>query len=689
MPRHAGALGALERLLADRDQRGRVAEILEPHFRKTQEWRKLADVLEVSLESIDDSERRSAILVEVAGIEEKLGRLDKALDARGRAWLEDVTSPRNLAALEPRAQNGRLFQQYVDILRAGTDKADDPSLQSALWAMIASLLESRLGDSASAIDAWRSAIAARPDDEQAFVALERLLAQAGRSSDLAEALEQHLDIVSDADRRKALTKRVAVLYEDALRNPDKAVESWRTVLEVDDADEEALDALARLYIAASEWRELVDIYQRKIELSRDPQSLRYLRFLSARVFEEKLEEADEAASQLRAVLDANPGDADALAMLDRIFTREKQHFELLEILDLRVAGAEGPDQDALAFRAAELVEKELDDQSGAIARYRDIVSRSPGHDGARQALWKIARDESYRLQAVAALEPVLRSTREWTELVELQELRLEVEETPGVRLEILTEIARIREQEQNDSRRAFDAWALAFAEEPSEAGPREALERLAASTGEYAKLAAVYSGRLESHLDPELEQTLAWRLAQLYEEQLGEPGKAVEFLQRIVSVPGQEAAALSRLETLLDKLARYKELEEVLEREADVAVDSAAQAGFLASLGELRLSKLDNKEGAMVAFRDALERQPEHTKALAALHSLLADSDLKRDVADILEPLAEARGDFGTRSRRSARPRSCAERPAWRDSFPIPNPRPRPARRHCAKAAAA
>ena len=103
MPRHAGALGALERLLADRDQRGRVAEILEPHFRKTQEWRKLADVLEVSLESIDDSEKRSAILVEIAGIEEKLGRLDKALDARGRAWLEDVTSPRNLAALEPLA----------------------------------------------------------------------------------------------------------------------------------------------------------------------------------------------------------------------------------------------------------------------------------------------------------------------------------------------------------------------------------------------------------------------------------------------------------------------------------------------------------------------------------------------------------------------------------------------------------
>ena len=39
------------------------------------------------------------------------------------------------------------------------------------------------------------------------------------------------------------------------------------------------------------------------------------------------------------------------------------------------------------------------------------------------------------------LEPVLRESREWARLVELLQLRLEVEEAPGVRLELLTEIA--------------------------------------------------------------------------------------------------------------------------------------------------------------------------------------------------------------------------------------------------------
>jgi tetratricopeptide (TPR) repeat protein len=645
MPRHAGGLTALERLLGDRDHRARVAEILEPHFRRTQEWRKLADVLEVSLEGIDDSDRRSAILVEVAGLEERLGRIDKALGARGRAWLEDVTSTENLAALEPLAQSGRLHQQYADILREGTDKADDTALAGSLWAMIANLRETRLADVAGAIDAWRQAIDARSDNEDAFLALERLLGQAGRANELADTLEQHLEIVSDADRRKVLTKRMAVLFEDALRNADKAVEAWRSVLDVDDADEEALDALGRLYVAGGNWRELVEVYQRKIELARDPQSLRYLRFLSARVYEEKLEEPDEAASQLRAVLDAHHGDVDALTMLDRIFTRENQHFELLEVLDLRAAASDGAERDALAYRAAQLVEKELDDQGGAVARYRDILARTPSHEGARTALWTIARGESYRLPAVAALEPVLRAGREWPLLVDLLELRLGAEETPGVRLEILTEIARIQESADGDQRRAFDAWAAAFAEDPREAAPREALERLAEKSGEPARLAEVFEARLDDGLDTDLEQTLCWRLASIYEEKLGNPERAVDFLRRLTTLPGQEIPALARLEVLLGRLARWRDLEEVLDREADVAPDGKAQAGFLASLGELRFARLDDREGGVRAFRDALERDPNHPRALSALRAHLTDEDLRREIVDVLEPLAEVRGD--------------------------------------------
>ena len=340
-----------------------------------------------------------------------------------------------------------------------------------------------------------------------------------------------------------------------------------------------------------------------------------------RVYEEKLEEADEAASQLRAVLDANPGDADALAMLDRIFTREKQHFELLEILDLRVAGAEGPDQDALAFRAAELVEKELDDQSGAIARYRDILSRSPGHEGARQALWKIARDEAYRLQAVAALEPVLRSTHG------VDRAGRAAGAAPGGRGDpgrAAGDPDRDRPHPGAGAGRfpaGLRRLGAAFAEEPVARPGRarrwSAWRRPPASSPGWPRCTAA-GWRATSIPIWSRRWPGGWRSCT--RSSWASRARRSSSCGGSSSVPGQEAPALARLEVLLDKLARYKELEEVLEREADVAVRQR-RAGRLPGQPGRAAPVEAGQHGRGDASPSATRwsAQPTHAKALAAL----------------------------------------------------------------------
>ena len=334
--------------------------------------------------SIDDSDKRSArSWSRSPGIEEQLGRLDKALDARGPG----LAGGRHLApqpggARAAGRRTGGCTSSYVEILRAGTERADDPSLQAALWAMIASLR----GDPPGRRRRRPSTPGARPSPRAPTTR---------RPSSPSSGCWPRPAARPSWPRRWSSTWRSSATPSGARpspsgwrccsrtpsRNPDKAIEAWRRCWRSTTPTRRRWTpwrgCTSPPASGASWWTST----SARSSCPATPQSLRYLRFLSARVYEEKLEEADEAASQLRAVLDANPGDADALAMLDRIFTREKQHIELLEILDLRVAGAEGPDQDALAFRAAELVEKELDDTSGAIARYRDILSRSPGPRG--------------------------------------------------------------------------------------------------------------------------------------------------------------------------------------------------------------------------------------------------------------------------------------------------------------------
>ncbi|HVR01060.1 MAG TPA: tetratricopeptide repeat protein [Polyangia bacterium] len=645
-PGRREAIAALERVAADPDHRQRVAVVLEPVYRATGDRGKLVGALEAQLETIDDREQRVAILREMADNYQRLGRLDLAFDCRARAWLVDVSSADTLGEMEELAVSARQYAPLVATLGKGAVEAIDPDLQAQLWGIAARLSEEHLGDVAQAVEAWRSALAARPDDADAFRALERLLSQAARPDELVEILEKHAEVTLDATEKKAITKRVAVLYEDALKQSEPARRAWEAVLEIDANDVEALDALAQLHAAGSSFRELAEVLERKLQLVELPAVRRALHLDLARLYDDRLQEPDQAVEHLRTVLEESPADREALAALDAIFTRDERHADLLEVLDDRAAGETSADaRDALALRAARLTEVELGDVEAGIARYRKILGASPQHAGARDALATIARGADYRLPAIAALEPVLRAARDWTGVVELLELRLAAEDAAAERIATLAEIARIEETARRDVGRAFDAWARALTEEATASAPREALERLAAATGDFAGLARVYAERIDATFDASLQRALAMRLAELHENQLADLSKAADYLRQALSLPGDEAIVLAALERVLRRQDAHAELGEILGREAEVAADSMAQAEFLAALGELRLRALDDAEGALAAFRDALERNPGHRAAHGALVELLERQETREGALEILEPLAEARGD--------------------------------------------
>jgi len=646
-PGHPNAIAALEGILGDPEQRARVAELLEPAYRTLRNLRKLSDILEVRLETIEDPLRRVAVLREKQAAEVQLGRPAKALDALGRAWLEDVSDTLTLAELDDLAAAANGWQRLVAILDKGIEAALVPDLRADLYARKAKILEERLAALDLAVEAWREAIASRPDHPQAFTAIERLLEAAGRAAELAETLEKHGEVVVEAREREQLAKRVAVLYERVLGEPEKAIAAWRSVLDLDQENAEALDSLERLYSELGDWTSLAEVLQRKVEGCHDVATLRRLWFQAAHLHDEKLNDASEAASQLRAILDIDPDDAEALDFISQIYSREGKHAELVEVLDARARGASSAEErDALALRAAQLVQTELGDVVGAVERYRLILARTPNHEKGRAALWELARHEDHRATAIAVLEPVLRAGEEWRSLMELFELRLLSEDDPAQRLATLAEMARVAEQNLHDAAAAFATWARALGEDARDTTVRAALERLAVAQGALPELARIYEERLKDSYDTEVQRWLASRLAALYEQSLANPGRAVDLWREVAGTPGGEAEALGHLEVLLRGLGRSAELEEVLLRQAEIAVHPPTQADRWAALGELRLQDLSDPDGAIDAFQAALERVPTQGAALVALRAMAASAEPSLAVLDILEPLAEARGDF-------------------------------------------
>jgi len=685
------ALTALEQLLGslpERDSlRFRTAQIVEPIYKRADKWQSLAGIYEVELLFIDDKPRRIELFKEIAQLQEQRGNdLGAAFRALSRAWSEEASEGE--AREEPLYQEmlrlaGALpcWPELVAILDRAVENSYDRELQARVFARIATIYDEKLDDRERAIEAWRKVTAVHDDSQDAWQKLERLLALSQRYGELVVVLEKLFTLCHELPEQKRLLYHAAQLYEQVLGQPERAIATWRQVLQLDEQDGQALDALGRLYESREAWRDLCWVYTQQIELAPSESERRPLRFAMARVYEDKLSDSFEAIGAYKGALEANERDSEAVAALARLYEREGQWADHLEALDKLAALTDNPSDAArrleLELQAARVTEEKIQQADAAIQRYQRVlefetpVAQDVGdwmsaaqvelstvfnadrlrllqiQGEARTALERLVQQSETRDAAAAVLEPLYRKQSEWRPLVDLLELKLAAEGDLSDRRRLLAQIAELHETGLHDPQAAFAVWGRVLAEDAEDSEAVQQLERLAEARGEFSELARLFEERLEASGDPEVQRGFALKLAVLYESHLHDDSQAIARYRLVLALPGEQMTGLSALDRLLSRTGATSELAEILEHEAEVSEDVEAQAEFLYRLGELRASSLYDLDGALGAFRKALERHPQHAGARAAVERLIASPAHALLALELLEPLAETERDFG------------------------------------------
>ncbi len=693
LARHAQngtAIAALERLLSGLSERHtlrfRVAQILEPIYKASDAWAKLAGVYEVHLLFIDDKARRVELLREISRLEETRGHnLEAAFAALARAWNEESGEgeDRERPLYEELARLSAGLGEWsklVALLEQGVESSYDNQLSARVYARTAGIYDTHLQNRGKAIEAWRKVTGTQDEDETAWKNLERLLSAEGRAAELVSVLEKRFTLSHDVEEQKSLLFRAGRLYEGELAQPEKAIATWRQVLQLDEHDATALEALASLYEAREAWRDLCWVYTQQIELAKSETTRRPLRFAMARVYDEKLGDTSEAMGAYKSAIDANSSDIEAIAALSKLYEREGQWADHLETLDqlskLKDDTGEGAERTAIKLQAARVTEEKLGEIEAAIRRYQEIIEgevpaeqevadwmsaaqvelstmfnagrlrMAQFQNDARQALERLVLVPETRDAAAAVLEPLYRREEQWKPLIDLLELRLSAEADTGSRRQLLSQIAGLYERGLRDAAQAFATWGRVLAEDAQDSEALTELERLATLRKAFAELSELFETRLSSAHDPEVQRGFALKLAALYEEKLKSEDKAIAHYRRVRELPGDEMVALAALDRLLSKSNATSELSEILEREAEVAPEALAQAEFLFRLGELRSNVLYDLDGALAAFKRAIERNSQHHGARDALERLIASPAHALAALEILEPLAEQERDF-------------------------------------------
>jgi golgin subfamily B member 1 len=645
---HIGAISALERLVLDRDQRFRISQILEGIYSAQDEWAKLVVIYDAQLEFIEERDKRISLLKEIARLHEERpgGSYELAFRATARALEEDFGDPGLLEHLEKLSGRINNWPELVTVLKKGVEGIFDYDVQAKIHAKIARLQEERLGDRAAAVESWRKVLSARETDEEAITVLVRLLEALDRNEELIEVLRRKTEITLDPEIQKKTYFRIAEIYEVLLVLPEKAVETYRQILSIDDSDLPALTALERLYLMASNWLELIWVYRRKIELATDETERRSLLLSVARVYEERLEDSFEAIASYKTLLEEDTTSLPILDALDRLFSKEARFSDLLEILELKIAQESGTGaRIALIHRAGQVLEEEIGDLDGAVERYRQVLEEEPSHEQARGALERLVQGDSHREVVAEILEQLYTRLGEVGPLVGVLELRIEIVADPPTRRDLLVRIGRLDEEGIQDLRAAFSAYARALAEDPSDESVQADLERLASALGIFAELVQVYEAQIEAVYDPGLSRRLNLKVAALFEEVIKDDGRAEERYRAALSNEGDPLPPLVALDRILLRREKWPELLEVLEREVQAVTDPNEQAELFNRIGEIRIRSGEDLDGAFAAFRDSLDRNPGHRGAREGMEKLLGSETYRVPVLDVLEPIYEGSGE--------------------------------------------
>ena len=227
--------------------------------------------------------------------------------------------------------------------------------------------------------------------------------------DLVITLEQKLEAAAGLDEKKASLLEIARLYDATLDDVDEAVGALRRLLELDGADPAALEGLSALYRREHRWGDLAGVLARARDLAADEAARIGWQLQIAALYESEIGDDEAAVEGYRTVLGLDDRNVQALAGLERLYTKLDRFAELNRVYERQIALSDDPHEQVRVWpRSAAIHEEKLHDPRSAIEKNEAILGLDGGNAGAMKALERLYRPQGQwdRLIIVHAAPPL-------------------------------------------------------------------------------------------------------------------------------------------------------------------------------------------------------------------------------------------------------------------------------------------
>jgi tetratricopeptide (TPR) repeat protein len=634
----------VEKCLTHPDLRQRAAIILEGVYAEREEMRDLVRVLEVRLEFVTDDVERRELLRRIAEL-----RDDRLTDDRGafESYAKLIPlSPGDVEARTRFLEIARRLDRLDDAAEAmmvGAKAADAPQPRAEILGEVAKLYEETDQHDRSEM-VHRQVLDLAPEDPSialpATRALERVYTARRKYKDLVDVLRIQVKLEDSPDVRHELLARIGRLSETELGDDAAAIAAWKLRLDDDPGDEQALEALDRLYERSGDHRALVEVLRARERLADGGDHRKPFMTRIAQILADKLGDVAEATLAYRAVLDDFGADRSVLGALETLYAKAEQWVDLAETLEAELGLAtEQSDRIAILVRLGDVRRKHMGELGEALEAYRQALTLDPGNDPARAALEALLDDENASRDAAEVLGPLYESVGDEAKLLRVLDIQIASEEDVSARLDLLARAAGAAEGPLADPVKAFGytSQGLRQAAGDTTLGSWvERAERLALRSGSWAELASLFRDVVPEILDEDRQVDLTLRVAELARTKLADAALAKEYYKKALELRGEDTRALVALEQLYEEAGEYEPLLDILKRRAEIAESDDAKRVILYKQAKICDEQVNDRDRAIAIYESVLELGFD-PPAIAALERLYTSSSRWGDLVTLHE----------------------------------------------------
>jgi len=578
-----------------------------------QRWRDLVGVLEREAEQVSDPNARAMALYRVGRIEiDKLGNLAQGTHALERALGVVKDDRLVLEALMRAYEAGQNHAALGNVLARLAELSRTDAERIAYLTRGAQLYEDELSDDETAVAWYEKALGFDRAHAPALAALSRLYGRTKSWESLLAICAGEAEAARDPHRRAYAHARMAEILEKELGKPDLALSHHARALGIVPGYSASFKALVRLYSAGKKYTELVELYERAVDLAQDVETKVTYLFKIGRVHEDALGDSQAALTSYRRILGIDAGHVGAVHAAQRAAERGGLYRELSEMLELEAKLVkDAKERLMLLHRAGEVAEHDLGDDSVALGLQRRVLELDPKFQPALASLGRL----------------YFRAGR-WEDLVHVYQAELASLPRGPESARLDYKIGEIYEQRIAKDDQALAAYRRALEADPQHLPARRALERKLTDKHHFEEIAKLIEGELSTETDPKAIARAALRLGEVLEHRMNTAEKALLAYERALTADPEFRPARDARVRLLTEAKDWKRLVEELGKEAEASSDPKLAIAALLRAGEVWQTELGAAQKAIECFEAVLEKEPGHIDALLSLEALYAERSL-------------------------------------------------------------